>query len=82
MNRLPEAEAILRKASERRIEVNGFSLCRYFIAFLKSDQAAMEREMTYRQAKLEAQGLFEHQEALTSAYHGRLNERPVYRTAR
>ena len=34
----------------------------------------MERETTQRQAKLEAQGLFEHQEALTLAYQGRLKE--------
>ena len=74
LNRLSEAEAVLRKASERKIEVIEFSLCRYFIAFLRSDQAAMEREMTQRQAKLEAQGWFEHQEALTLAYQGRLKE--------
>ncbi len=74
LNRLPEAEAVLRKASERKIEVSQFSLLRYFIAFLRSDPAAMEREVTYRQAKLEAQGSFEHQEALTFAYQGRLKE--------
>ena len=74
LNRLSEAEAVLRKASERRIETIEFSICRYFIAFLRSDQAAMEREMTQRQAKLEAQGWFEHQEALTLAYQGRLKE--------
>jgi eukaryotic-like serine/threonine-protein kinase len=74
LNRLSEAEAVLRKASERKIEVTQFSLCRYFIAFLRGDQAAMEREMTHRQAKLEAQGFFEHQEALTLAYQGRLKE--------
>jgi len=71
-NRPSEAEAVLRKASERRIEVAQFSLCRYFIAFLRNDQAVMEREMTDRQAKLETQGFFEHQEALTSAYEARL----------
>ena len=74
LNRLPEAEALLRKASERKIEAIEFSLCRYFIAFLRNDQAAMEKEMTQRQAKLEAQGWFEHQEALTLAYQGRLKE--------
>jgi Flp pilus assembly protein TadD len=74
LNRLSEAEAVLRKASERKIEVIQFSLCRYFIAFLRSDQAAMDREMIHRQAKLEAQGFFEHQEALTLAYQGRLKE--------
>ncbi len=73
-NRLSEAETVLRKASERRIEVVEYSLCRYFIAFLRSDQAAMEREMTQRRAKLEAQGWFEQQEALTYAYQGRRKE--------
>jgi len=74
LNRLPEAEALLHKAAERKIEVTEFSLCRYFIAFLRNDQAVMEREMTARQAKLQSQGWFEHQEALTLAYHGRLKE--------
>jgi eukaryotic-like serine/threonine-protein kinase len=74
MNRLSEAEAVLRKASERKIEVIEFSLCRYFIAFLRNDRPALEREVTQRQAKLEAQGWFEHQEAMTLAYRGRLKE--------
>jgi serine/threonine protein kinase/tetratricopeptide (TPR) repeat protein len=74
MNRVPEAEALLRKASERKIEVIEFSLLRYFIAFLKGDQSAMEREVTQRQGRIQAQGWFEHQQALTSAYHGRLKE--------
>ena len=34
----------------------------------------MEREVAQRQAKLQAQGWFEHQEALTLAYQGRLKE--------
>ena len=74
LNRLAEAEAVLRKASDRGIEVVEYSLCRYFIAFLRSDKAAMEREMTQRRARLEAQGWFEHQEALTFAYQARLKE--------
>jgi len=73
-NRLPEAEALLRKAAEHRAESIAYSLCRYFIAFLQRDQAAMEREKTQRQSKMEAQGWFEHQEALTMAYHGRLKD--------
>jgi len=74
LNRLPEAEGLLRKAAERKIEVVQFSLVRYFIAFLRNDQAAMEKETAKRRVKLEAQGSFEHQEALTLAYHGRLQE--------
>jgi serine/threonine protein kinase/Tfp pilus assembly protein PilF len=74
LNRLSEAEALLHMASERKIEIPQFSLLRYFIAFLRNDKAAMEREMTQRKAKPEAQGWFEHQEALTLAYQGRLKE--------
>jgi eukaryotic-like serine/threonine-protein kinase len=74
LNRLPEAEALFHKASQRKIEVAQFSLVRYFIAFLRNDKAAMEREMAQRRVKLEAQGSFEHQEAMTLAYQGRLKE--------
>jgi hypothetical protein len=74
LNRLQEAQALLRKAAERKIEVMEFSLCRYFIAFLRNDRAAMEKEIAQRQAKMEAQGWFEHQEALTMAYQGRFKE--------
>jgi tetratricopeptide (TPR) repeat protein len=74
LNRPSEAEALLHRASERNIEVVQFSLVRYFIAFLRNDKAAMEREITQRRRKLEAQGCFEHQEALTLAYYGRLKE--------
>jgi eukaryotic-like serine/threonine-protein kinase len=74
LNRLSEAEALLGQASERKIETADFSLCRYFIAFLRGDLAALEREVTQRQAKLEAQGLFEQQEALTAAHQAHLKE--------
>ncbi len=74
LNRPSEAEALLRKAAERQIEVIQFSLVRYAIAFLRSDTAAMEREAMQRQTGLRAQGLFEHQEALTCAYRGRLKD--------
>jgi serine/threonine protein kinase/tetratricopeptide (TPR) repeat protein len=74
LNRLAEAEAMLRKASERKIDTPYYSLCRYAITFLRNDKAAMEREITLRKTKLEAQGSFEHQEALTLASKGRLKE--------
>jgi tetratricopeptide (TPR) repeat protein len=74
LNRPSEAEALLRKASERQIEVIQFSLVRYAIAFLRSDKAAMEREAIQRQAKVHSQGWFEHQQALTFASQGRLKE--------
>ena len=57
LNRLPEAEAMLRKASERKIETIEFSLCRYFIAFLRNDQAAMEREVDPTSGKIGSPGM-------------------------
>ena len=74
LNRWSEAEALLRKASEHKVETADYSVIRYFIAFLRKDQAAMEREVTQRQGKLQAQGWFEHQQAMTLAYQGRLKE--------
>ena len=74
LDRASEAEALLRKASEHKIEGAEFSLLRYFLAFLKNDQAAMDREAAQRRVRLQAQGWFEHQEALTLAYRGRLKE--------
>ena len=73
-DRISEAEALLRTASERKIEAVEFSLVRYFAAFLRNDRTAMDRESAQRRVTLQAQGWFEHQEALTSAYRGRLKE--------
>jgi serine/threonine protein kinase/tetratricopeptide (TPR) repeat protein len=74
LDRSLEAEALLRKASERKLDAVEFSLLRYFIAFLRKDEAALEREATQRQTKLQAQGWFQHQEAMTLAYRGRAKE--------
>jgi len=74
LDRLSAAEALLQTASARHIEVIHFSLLRYLFAFLREDEAAMEREVNQRRARLHAQGWFEHQEALTLARHGRLTE--------
>ena len=74
LDRLSDAETLLRQASERKIENIQFSLLRYFIAFLRRDKSSMAREVAERQAQLHAQGWFEHQEALTLASEGRLTE--------
>lgn len=73
-NRPVEAAALIRKASERKIDVIELSLCRYFIAFQGGDRAAMEREIAYRKTKFQDAGRFDNQEASTLAYQGRLKE--------
>lgn len=74
LDRSLEAEALLRKAAERKLDAVEFSLLRYFIAFLRNDEAALQSEMAHRQTKLQAQGWYEHQEAMTLAHSGRLKE--------
>ncbi len=44
LDRLEEAENALQRASERKLEIPDFLVQRYEIAFLKGDQAGMERE--------------------------------------
>ena len=55
-DRLAEAEAVIQKAADRKIDVVQLSLCRYYVSFLKGERAAMEREMIYRNTKFHAQG--------------------------
>jgi eukaryotic-like serine/threonine-protein kinase len=74
LNRPSDAEALLHQATLHKVEILQFSFIRYAIAFLRGDTAAMEREVTQRHTKLNAQGGFEHQEALTLAYQGRIKE--------
>ena len=74
LNRCQTPRHCCIKLRNERSKLVQFSLLRYFIAFLRGDKAAMGTEVTHRQAKLQAQGWFEHQEALTLAYRGRLKE--------
>ena len=74
LDRVDESDALLQKAAERKVETVEFSLCRYWVAFLRKDQAALETEVTQRKAKLEAHGWFQHQEAMTLAYQGRVKQ--------
>jgi hypothetical protein len=70
---------VLRKASERKLEGIQFSLCRYFIAFLRSDKAAMEKEVSQRQAKLHAQGWFDFRPFDPSPRLARVKDEPPFK---
>src|SRR5262249_17786811 len=45
LNRFAEAEDALRQAAARNIELPQFLVLRYYLAFLKGDQAGMDREI-------------------------------------
>jgi serine/threonine protein kinase/tetratricopeptide (TPR) repeat protein len=69
---LPEAENILQRASERKLEMPDFLVNRFDIAFLKGDQAGMDRQVALGQGKPGAEDWLSDQEALALVYSGRL----------
>jgi predicted Zn-dependent protease len=56
LGRPTEAEKVLQRASERKIEAPYFSLLRYDVAFLKGDKVGREREAALAQGKSVTQG--------------------------
>ena len=74
LGRPAEAEKVLRRASDRKIEAPYLSLLRYDVAFLKDDKAGMEREAALAKGKSGTQDwIFDHA-AFVMAYTGHLQE--------
>jgi eukaryotic-like serine/threonine-protein kinase len=67
-----EAEHIIQRASERKLEIPELLVLRYYIAFLKGDKAGMEREVAMSRGKSGAEDWMWHSEALVSARSGQL----------
>jgi predicted Zn-dependent protease len=72
--RLEEAENVLQRASERKLEMPQFFRIRYEIAFLRGDQAGMEREVSQAQDAPEGADLVSTQSAFALAYSGQLEQ--------
>lgn len=73
-DRLREAEDTLRQAADRKMEIPDFFVDRYEIAFLKGDQAAMDREASLSQGVSGAEDLVSNQAAFSLAYTGHLQQ--------
>ena len=73
LGRFAQAEDALRLAAERRIELPDFLVLRYYLAFLKGDQAGMERELARGPAEHAADRMSHHQ-ALVLARSGRMGQ--------
>ena len=69
---LDEAASVLRRASERKLEIPELAVQRYDIAFLKADQAGMDRETTLAQSA--ADDLVYDRQGFVLAYSGHLKE--------
>ncbi|HTS28408.1 MAG TPA: winged helix-turn-helix domain-containing protein [Bryobacteraceae bacterium] len=74
MGRLGEAATTLQRAAERKLEIPEFSVQRYDIAFLRGDQAEMEREGARGKQKSEVEYWISDHQAFVLAYSGRLRQ--------
>jgi serine/threonine protein kinase len=74
LNRLNEAEAVLKQAEEHKLESEGLTVQRYLVAFLKDNAEEMERLAAASAAKPGTEDLFLSQKEVVEAYHGRLRK--------
>jgi tetratricopeptide (TPR) repeat protein len=77
LNRLGQAEVTLRRASERTLEIPELLILRFELAFLKGDEAAMEREAARGQAEVGAEDWTANDQAFVLAYSGHLQQSRV-----
>ena len=73
LNRFAEAADSLRLGAERKFEIPEFLVNRYYLAFLKGDQAGMEREIA-RAPEEHAEDQISHHQALVLARSGRMGQ--------
>jgi eukaryotic-like serine/threonine-protein kinase len=74
LNRLPDAEGTIRVAAARKIELPLFLVIRYDLAFLKGDQAEMDRVAAQAQGKTGAEDWIADHQGFVHAYSGQLRE--------
>jgi tetratricopeptide (TPR) repeat protein len=72
LDRLGEAENALRRAAERKLELPDLLVDQFDIAFLKGDQAGMDRAAALGRGQAGAEDWLSDQEALVLAYSGRM----------
>ncbi len=74
LERVPEAEKTLQRASERKLDSPELFILRYYIAFLKADQAGMDREAARGQEKSGVEDWMSNEQASVLAYSGHLRD--------
>jgi len=71
-NRPAEAEAVLNRASARKLDIHEFAALRHQIAFLKGDRDEMERAAAVGEEKLSAENWVYDMSGDFAAYYGHL----------
>jgi tetratricopeptide (TPR) repeat protein/predicted Ser/Thr protein kinase len=74
LDRPAEAEDVLRRASERKMDAPFLSLLQFDLDFLKGDSAGMQREVAAAQDKPGAEDWISDRHAFALAYTGHLQE--------
>jgi serine/threonine protein kinase/tetratricopeptide (TPR) repeat protein len=81
-NRPAEAEAVLKRAYERKLNIHEFAALTHQIAFLKGDKQEMERAAALGEEKLSAENWIYDMSGDFSAYYGHLGQaRKAWRRA-
>jgi serine/threonine protein kinase/tetratricopeptide (TPR) repeat protein len=73
LDRLPEAEATFQRASERKVDIPDFLVQRYDLAFLRDDQAGMEKLVALSK-KFGTEDSMSNHEAFVLAYSGHMDQ--------
>jgi eukaryotic-like serine/threonine-protein kinase len=71
LDRLDEAEAVLKQADDRKLESEGLPGARYGLAFLKGDMAQMAHTVSAAMGKPGTEDVLLDAQANTEAWHGR-----------
>jgi DNA-binding winged helix-turn-helix (wHTH) protein/tetratricopeptide (TPR) repeat protein len=74
LERTGEAETILQRATERKLDIPDFHVQRYVIAFLKGDKTGMDREAAQPREKPGVDDWMSNAEGFVAAYSGHLEE--------
>jgi DNA-binding winged helix-turn-helix (wHTH) protein/tetratricopeptide (TPR) repeat protein len=77
LDRVEEAENVLGRAAGRGIEIDEFIMLEHDIAFLKGDQAGMERAVTRARERSGGDTWISNKEAYALAYSGQLKKARV-----
>jgi DNA-binding winged helix-turn-helix (wHTH) protein/tetratricopeptide (TPR) repeat protein len=77
LNRLDEAENVLRRAAGRGLEIDEYLMLEYDIAFLRGDGAGMERVAARARQRSGGETWISNKEAFALAYSGHLQQARV-----
>ena len=72
LGRFGEAAAALQRIADRKMDLPTLLISRYYLAFLKSDEAEMKREIDRAHGSLETENWMSHNQALVLARSGQM----------